>query len=174
MPELDLSNAPSTLFLYGLAGSGKSYIGDLIAEMAGWRVYHADDDLTDEMYLALAECRPFTPAMRDRYFAIVVEKIRELQVRGGKLVVTQGVYKRRHRALLLHSLADMEMICVSADDTVIAARLSARDELANVNVNAAAALRADFEGPVSGERCLFNNSGASQLVGQLNAYYAAS
>ena len=46
---LDIANAPPTLFLFGLAGCGKSYVGNLIGEHAGWHVYHADDDLTDDL-----------------------------------------------------------------------------------------------------------------------------
>ncbi|HSB94870.1 MAG TPA: hypothetical protein VLC91_00365, partial [Spongiibacteraceae bacterium] len=72
-PALILDNAPATLFLFGLAGGGKSYVGNLIGRLAGWRVYDADDDLTDEMKQALAEHRPFTPPMRDRFFEIVID-----------------------------------------------------------------------------------------------------
>jgi len=66
---LDLAKAPATLFFFGLAGSGKSFVGDLIGELANWHVYHADDDLTDEMRLALDEQRAFTNPMRDRTLA---------------------------------------------------------------------------------------------------------
>ena len=113
-PALDLRHAPPTLFLFGLAGSGKSFVGNLIGAHAGWHVYHADDDLTDEMRQALAEHRPFTGPMRDRFFAIVVERIRALQREHPRLVVTQAVYKRQHRDYLLAQKLPADRIYVGA------------------------------------------------------------
>jgi gluconate kinase len=171
-PVLDLRAAPPTLFLFGLAGSGKSYVGNLIAERAGWQVYHADDDLTDEMKLALAEHRPFTGPMRDRFFALIVDKIRQLQQRHARLVVTQAVYKQQHRDYLLAHIPDMELVCVGADDATIIQRINRRSD--GITVASAAALRADFEEPASGCRIIVNNSDAAAIVRQLNDHYGPS
>lgn len=171
-PTLDLSHAPATLFLFGLAGGGKSYVGNLIARLAGWHVYHADDDLTAEMKLALAERRPFTEPMRDRFFAIVIEKILALQKRHAKLVVTQAVYKQRHRDLLSTSIPNLELVCVTAADAVIWQRIKNRDE--GITVESAAALRADFEIPASDCKVIVNDSDAASIVRQLNRYFGAT
>ncbi|BAX53158.1 hypothetical protein PDPUS_1_01784 [Photobacterium damselae subsp. piscicida] len=48
-PSLNLTYAPNVLFLFGLSGAGKSYVGDVIGQHSGWHVYHADEDLTQEM-----------------------------------------------------------------------------------------------------------------------------
>lgn len=170
-PVLDLCTAPSTLFLFGLAGSGKSYVGNLIGERAGWHVYHADDDLTDEMKLALAEQRPFTGPMRDRFFALIVDKISQLQQQHVHLVVTQAVYKQQHRDYLLTHIPDMELICVGADDATIIQRINRRSD--GITVASAAALRADFEEPASDCRIIVNNSDATAIVRQLNSHYGA-
>jgi len=171
-PTLDLNNAPATLFLFGLAGGGKSYVGNLIGRLAGWQVYDADDDLTDEMQLALAEHRPFTPPMRERFFAIVIEKILQLQKQYPKLVVTQAVYKQQHRDYLLAHIPHMELICVTADDAVIFRRINKRS--AGITIESAAALRADFEAPVSDCKIIVNDNGAADIIEQLNRFYSAS
>lgn len=168
-PKLDLAAAPPTLFLFGLAGSGKSFVGNLIAERAGWHVYHADDDLTDEMKLALAEHRPFTGPMRDRFFALIVDKILQLQLQHPRLVITQAVYKQQHRDYLLARIPDMELVCVNAEDATILRRINRRSD--GISIASAAALRADFEAPVADCRIVVNDSDASAIVRQLNRHY---
>jgi len=78
---LNLKNAPSTLFFYGVAGSGKSFVANLVGDLAGWHVYEADDDISDAMKLALAEHRPFTVEMSGEALGRVSVKIIELQKR---------------------------------------------------------------------------------------------
>ena len=170
-PALDLRRAPPTLFLFGLAGSGKSFVGNLIAERAGWHVYHADDDLTDEMLLALAERRPFTGPMRDRFFALIVDKIRQLQQQHPRLVVTQAVYKQQHRDFLQARVPDMELVCIGAEDATIVQRINRRSD--GISIASAAALRADFEAPAAGCKVIVNDSDASAIVRQLNRFYGA-
>lgn len=170
-PALDLRNAPSTLFLYGLAGSGKSFVGDLIGARAGWHVYHADDDLTDEMKQALAERRPFTNPMRDRFFALIVQRVLQLQRQHAHLVVTQAVYKRQHRDYLLAHIPDMHLVCIAADDATIVQRINRRRD--GIAIGSAAALRADFEEPAPDARIVDNTADAAHVVRQFNRYYSS-
>ncbi|MDH5361589.1 MAG: AAA family ATPase [Gammaproteobacteria bacterium] len=167
---LQLASAPSVLLLFGLAGSGKSYIGDLMSRLTGWHVYHADEDITEEMRLALAEHRPFTDEMRDRYFSIVVDRIRQLQQKYNHLLVTQAVYKQRHRDYLVSQIPQMELIHVQADEHVIETRLQER--AGEASAKSAAALRKDFESPTMDYKVLKNNNGDMAIVRQLNAFYA--
>jgi gluconokinase len=167
--ELDLTHAPATLFLFGLAGGGKSYVGNLIGRLAGWHVYHADDDLTDEMKLALAERRPFTAPMRDTFFAIIVEKILAMQKIHPQLVVTQAVYKQQHRDYLLARIPNMELICVTAAEPIIFQRISSR--AAGITIGSAAVLRNDFETPPEHYKIIVNDRDPQDIVRQLNNYY---
>lgn len=170
--NLHLISAPSTLLFFGLAGSGKNYVADLIGQQTGWFIYHADDDISDEMRQALAEQRPFSDAMRDRFFAIVVDKILALQQRHEHLLVTQAVYKQRHRDYLMSQISNMEMIYVQADDTVIEKRLLAR--AGETSAKSAAALRNDFKPPGQEYKTLVNNTDDAEIVRQLNEFYCAA
>ncbi len=167
--NLDLAFAPSTLFLFGLSGAGKSFVGDLIGEQTGWFVYHADDDITNEMRLALKEKRPFTQEMRDRYFPIIVEKILSLQQHHEHLVITQGVYKQQHRDFLLNKIPNMEMICIDAPDQLISRRLTKRSE--GIKSASAAALRLDFEPPAKDTKIIHNDASSERIINQLNQYF---
>lgn len=169
---LRLESAPSVLFLFGLAGSGKSYVGDLIARHTGWYVYHADEDITDDMRQALAEHLPFTEKMRDDYISIVLEKILTLRQQHRHLLVTQAVYKQRHREFLMSHISQMDMIHVQADDMVIEKRLLAR--AGEASTKSAAALRKDFELPQGEYKTLVNNEDDEAIVRQLNKFYSGA
>ncbi len=170
--ELNLDLAPSVLFLFGLSGAGKSFVGDIIGELSHWFVYHADAHLSDEMILALKKNRPFTNAMRDRFFLIVAEKIRCLQQHHRHLVVTQGVYKQRHRDYLISKIPDMEMLCVEASDQVITKRLANRIE--GISNASASALRRDFDAPSDDTKVILNDGDRLLLINQLNRFYQRS
>jgi len=168
--KLDMTNAPSTLFLFGLSGAGKSYMGDLIGALSGWHVYHADDDITDEMKLALTEKRPFTEAMRDRYFPIIVEKIKARQKKHSHIVVTQGAYKRKHRSYLLENISEIELICVETSDQLISQRVMQRG--VGIENDSAVALRNDFEQAVAGTKIIVNDGDDTNIITQLNNFYS--
>jgi carbohydrate kinase (thermoresistant glucokinase family) len=167
---LDLSNAPSLLFLFGVSGSGKTYVGNLIARHARWPVYHADDDLTVPMKTALAEHRPFTDAMRNDYFGIVAERIAQRLQQNPYLVVTQGAYKQKHRDFLKARFPQIEFICVAATTEQIAARIQQRSQ--GIVLASAAALLRDFEPGPPGGKVLCNDDGEDSILGQLNDWYA--
>ena len=169
LPALDLARAPAALFFYGLAGAGKTHVGRLVTRLSGRFFYDADDDISAAMRLALAEQRPFTEAMRDEYFPRVARRILSLQQQHGTLVVTQGVYKQRHRDYLLAQVADMEMLCVECSQVVLQQRLSVRAQ--GISSGSAAALLADFEQPPAGMKVLRNDGQDADIIRQLNAWY---
>jgi gluconokinase len=167
--HIDLTSAPSVLFLFGLSGSGKSYVGDVIGELTGRYTYHADVDITRDMKLALKESRPFTESMRDEYFPVVVEKILSLRQRYGFLIVTQGAYKQRHRDYLEENISDMEMIYISTSDQLISQRLSARSK--GISYASAISIKSDFESPTASIKVITNDGGKVEVINQLHHYY---
>jgi gluconokinase len=164
-----LPRAPSVLYFYGLAGVGKNFVGDIAGRLTGRHVYHADVDLTEEMRKAIADQRPFTPEMRDRYYAIVADRIAELRREHGALVVTQGTYKNQHRDYLMSRVPDMDMICVVADDALILDRLRARGS--ELTPDYAARIKANFEPPAKGAKTILNNAGEDEIAKHLASLY---
>ena len=169
LPTIDLHNAPSIVFFFGKAGAGKSHVAKLVAKLTGWHVYEADDDVTDAMTTALRNQRPFTAQMRDEFFEIITQKILLLQHKHKNLVVAQGVYKQQHRDGLAKRIADMELICVTASDAVIAQRLGRR--AGGITRESAAALIADFEAPPGNCKTISNEKDDMQIIAELVRLY---
>lgn len=174
MVALALPRAPSVVFFYGLSAAGKSWCGDVMGRFTGRPVYHADEQLTDEMKDALAAARPFDDGMRDRYFAIVADEIL-LRRRRGPLIVTQGLYRKRHRRYLLSRIDDMDLICVRASEEVILKRLERRKN--GISVASARAIARDFDAPDDADKVVDNDDdnderGAEEgVLRQLQAFY---
>jgi gluconate kinase len=164
-----MNNVPSILYLYGPAGAGKNFVGDVAGRLTGRYVYHADVDLTPEMRAAVAEKRPFTPEMRDRYYNVVAGRLEALLEKHGALVATQGTYKRQHREWLRARLPGLETVCVTADDALILSRLWARG--GDITPEYAALLRAAFEPPLPGEKVIINNAGEAEIISQMTELY---
>lgn len=157
----------SILFLFGKSGSGKSYVGDILGEVLGWHVYHADEDLTEEMKLALKESRPFTNDMRDRYFSIVAKKILGLTKVHRRIAVTQGAYKERHRDYLASNIPGLEFVYIQSNEALIRERLSKRE--CGISTASAKALDSDFEPPDSEINVIDNNGSKSEIIEQLSS-----
>jgi gluconokinase len=162
---LDLTSAPSVLFLFGLAGVGKSYLGDMLANLSGRSVYHADVDITKEMRAALARGESFTEAMRDDYFSIVATRITEHRAKLGPLIVTQAAYKERHREYLRGIVGDIEFIHVVASDQTTIHRLNHRGNL--VTQDLANLMRTHFEPPPPGTKTIENEGELTGLIARL-------
>ncbi len=124
------------------------------------------------MKSALEEQQSFTDKMRDKYISIISANILSLQKIHKHLVVTQGVYKQRHRDYLLKKIPNMEMIWVKATDSIILQRLSNRNQ--GITMESAAALKLDFEPPANDIKVIINDGDRFQIVDQLNQFYAMS
>ncbi len=170
LPLLDLSQAPSVLFFYGLSGAGKTYVGQLVSQLSGRFFYDADHDISPAMQQALDTHQPFTEAMRNEYFPRVASNIAALQKKHASLVVTQGTYKQRHRDFLQAAVTDIDMICVVCEKEMMQAQLQQRAR--GISSASAAALLADFESPHAGEKVLHNRGDDADIVQQLNHWYA--
>ena len=161
-------SSPVILF-FGLSGCGKSHVGQLVSALSGRFFYDADEDVTPAMRAALAAQQPFTDAMRDEFFALMAQRIAELQREYGELVVTQAVYKQQHRDYLKAQVSGLELVYVDSDERAINQRVAARAQ--GISLASAAALRADFELPESGVKRIQNDGDEQRIIQQLNRLY---
>ena len=168
-PTIDLRAAPSVLFLFGLAGAGKNYVGDLLAGLSGRYVYHADCDLTPAMHEAIRRGAGFTDQMRNDFFTIVAQRISELRYQHGPLIVTQAAYKQRHRDYISDTVGDVEFVHIVAPDEVIAARLRSRGDL--ITPEFSKVMRAHFELPEPMVKSIDNSATQDNVLVQLVSLY---
>jgi gluconokinase len=167
--RLQLTHAPSVIFLFGLSGAGKSYVGDIIGSHEDWFVYHADDDLTEAMRHVITSKKAFTEEMRDEFFFRIAEKVKYYLTLYPRVVVTQGAYKKKHRQFLRQKINDIEMICVTASDSLIHKRLE--DRIDGISNESAEAIKHIFEEPEDTVKVLFNWEGQTSIIEQLNRFY---
>jgi gluconokinase len=135
-----------TIFLFGLAGAGKSFLAKHICRKFGYFLYEGDEDITPAMRSAIANKTDFTDEVRDEFFYIMAEKIITLQRVHEYVVIAQGLYRNRHRNYLLQTISGLELVWVHASDELIRERLIKRDGIA-ITPEYAIAIRKNFEIP---------------------------
>lgn len=168
IPEGDV---PSSVFLFGLAGAGKTYCGNLLSNRLGYFCYDLDTDCTSDMKAAIAEGRAFTEKMRDDFFGIVSTRIGELKALHPRLIVMQAAYKERHRALVTAHHPGLAMVWVDAPDELISQRLEARGD--SVSAEYATRIRANFEAPAGGPRLVNDVADPEQILSRFVGLFAS-
>lgn len=133
-------------FFYGLAGSGKTYVGQWFAREYHFHFEDADQWLTTEMQAAISNSVPFTQAMRDHYFEIIITNIKSLQKRFPNLVISQACYKEKNRQQLRDAFTDLQFILIEAQKSVLVNRLLIRKSEATLEY--ANQITRQFEPPV--------------------------
>lgn len=161
---------PEIVFLFGLAGAGKTYCGKILAERLGYFCYDLDRDITPEMRGAIAERQPFSEKMRDDFFAVVCRRIRELRREHPRVIFMQAAYKERHRELVSSEGEGIQMVWVDAPDELIFQRLNDRGD--QVSAEYASHIRANFEAPKAGKRLLNDVSDGDILWERFQALFA--
>lgn len=158
------------IYLFGLPAAGKNYVGEVLAEAFGYTFYDGDRDLTPEMRDAVRDGRPFSDAMRDRFYTTLIERIAELRRRHADLAFCQATFKERHRRLIADAFPDVVFVLVEADEAVRAARLARGGN--PVTVEYARRIAAFFEPPAHAHFVIENNGGRAEVVRQLTSLLA--
>lgn len=159
------------LYLFGLPAAGKNYVGHVLAETFGYTFYDGDLDLTPEMRDAVRDERPFSDAMRDRYYATLIERIAALRADHPALAFGQATFKERHRRLIAAAFPDAVFVWVVADEATRLARLARGDN--PVTVEYARRIAAFFEPPAHPHYVIVNEDGREEVVWQLATLLAA-
>ena len=152
------------LYLFGLPAAGKNYVGQVLAEDFGFTFYDGDRELTPEMRDAVREERPFTDAMRDRFYAQLVDHIATLRLAHSDLAVAQATFKERHRALVARAFPDVVFVLVEAGEAVRLARLAQGNP---VTVAYARQIAAFFEPPGHAHFVMRNEGRRAEVVAQV-------
>jgi len=159
MPPVEAQ--PPSLFLYGLPGCGKSFVGRKLAEM-GYRFEEGDDWLTGDMRAALGQGEGFTPAQRDAYCERIIERVNALtneEIYGKRrpLAVAQAMFKRKHRRRIAEACPQICMMHVKCAEEARLNRLEARE--GGIDAALGAKMRKDFE-PSADDPVLRTDAGA--------------
>jgi gluconokinase len=160
------------LILFGLSGAGKNYVGRILRDDYGMFFYDADTDLTPEMQDAISRQERISDAARDAFFEIVVERIRQLRSRERNLVVSQAIYKEKHRELILRNFPDAQFVWVQAPWDAITARLTQRNDTPST-LAYAQKIASLFEPPQIRHFVIDNIAGRDDVKRQIDAILRA-
>lgn len=153
------------IYLFGLPAAGKNYVGQALADEFGYTFYDGDLDLTPEMRDAVRDERPFTDAMRDRFYTVLIARIARLRRDCADLAFSQATFKERHRRLVAAAFPDVVFVLVEASEAVRLARLAAGHN--PVTVDYARQIAAFFEPPVHPHYIIRNEGDREDVLRQL-------
>jgi gluconokinase len=126
--EADSHPAPAMIIVMGVSGSGKSTVGGLLALRLRWEFEDADwlhpASNVEKMHKGV----PLTDVDRWPWLEAIAAWIDETRRSGGHGVIACSALKRRYRDVLVGDRADVRLVYLKGDETLIARRIATRHE----------------------------------------------
>jgi gluconate kinase len=156
------------LILFGLPAAGKTYFGKFLAKRLGYYFYDGDQNLPEEMRLAINNAESITDAMRDRFFISLLKTTIKLSQKQPKLIVAQTFIKEKYRQLFRDQFPQATWILVDTPQEIREKRLLERTE-SPLDLEYARQMVKKFETISFDHQIVDNQSdGSTNLVGQLD------
>jgi len=152
------------IFLYGLAGAGKNFVGQVIAEHSHYYFWDADLILTHEMLIAIKHHELFSKEMRDKYLNLMIKKINVLLYNHANIVVSQALYRQEQRLTLKSLYPTGKFVEVAARHSLIRQRLRCR--VVGASYQYAKLIQPYFQSDKN-DMVIVNNSNASEILLQV-------
>jgi len=130
LPAKDLIEQYNThmIIVFGLPGTGKTYIGTILKESFDFFLYDADSDLPDDMKHNLLNSLPITNSMRDSFMKKVIDHIEILNKKHNNLVIAQTFLKESYRSHILQRFPNTQFILIQTEKDVREKRLEERKQ----------------------------------------------
>lgn len=122
------------LYLFGLPGTGKNYIGRLLETHFGFRCYDADDAIPPEMKELLREGIFPSQEIENQFMEAMLREIEERRKNFHNLVVGQGLTYDRRRVILKKHFPDVVFVLIECVREVRIARLTSRTHFVNLDL----------------------------------------
>jgi gluconokinase len=120
------SKIPCAIVVMGVAGSGKTTIGEGLAEQLGWTYEDGDKFHPKSNVEKMSAGHPLTDADRWPWLQAIADEIDRVCKVGGNVVVACSALKRAYRNVLVHGRGDVRIVYLDGTHDLIASRLAAR------------------------------------------------
>lgn len=110
--------------LFGLAGAGKNYVGQILSQNSNFYFWDADGWITVEMLSCIQQNAAFTQEIIDQYFSLTMDHLETLKMQYDNIVISQAFYKNKNRHEFLSRFPESQFIQVRADFEIIHQRLA--------------------------------------------------
>ncbi|ROQ35831.1 carbohydrate kinase (thermoresistant glucokinase family) [Streptomyces sp. PanSC19] len=118
---------PALVLVVGVAGSGKSTVGRLLAERLGWAYLEADEFHSAADRTKMAAGHPLTDSDRGPWLEAIAAWMEQAVTAGRKAVVACSALKRDYRDKLLAGRPDVLLVYLHGSRELLESRLAARD-----------------------------------------------
>jgi shikimate kinase len=156
------------VIIFGLAASGKTYVGQVVNRYFDLHFEDADQWLSRDMKEYINEKKVFTLGMLENLTSSIIANIERLISENKNVVISQALYREKNRDTIKQhfSSQDLVFLQVDASDEVIYQRLVQRGDC--VLPDYAASMRQFFQ-PMKEAKVIDNNQfGEKSIVEQLN------
>jgi gluconokinase len=122
----DTGETPCALVVMGVSGSGKSTIGEKLAERLGWSYEDGDKFHPPSNVAKMSAGQPLTDEDRWPWLQAIANEIDRVCEAGEHAVIACSALKRAYRDILVHGRNDVRIIYLKGTQDLIASRLALR------------------------------------------------
>lgn len=114
------------ILIMGVAGSGKTTVGEKLAATLGWKFLDADEVHPPANIAKMAAGHPLTDKDRAPWLAALRARIDDFLRRNVSAVVTCSALKERYREVLLSGTEEVKLVHLQGSPELLRARLRGR------------------------------------------------
>jgi gluconokinase/6-phosphogluconolactonase len=120
------SEPPQALIIMGVAGSGKSTIGEALAQRLGWRFEDGDSFHPPANVAKMSAGHPLTDEDRWPWLQAIADEIARCRARSEHIIIACSALKKVYRDILTGNRDDVRIVYLEGSQSLIADRMSHR------------------------------------------------
>jgi gluconokinase len=126
--KLDSSLKIRFLIIMGVTGSGKTTIGEALADRLGWDFYDADDFHSSTNIIKMTKGIPLTDEDRLPWLLLLRSKITDCLENGHPGILACSALKASYRQILLSNNTEIQIVYLKASFDLVLSRLTTRTD----------------------------------------------